>query len=230
MGTSEPIDAALLSERGSRAAVAGLVFSALFVVGAILLWRGPTVGSSDAEIVRYYTTNARRGTIIAGVYIIPFAGIAFIWFMGALRARTARASGGEHPMFWTVQLISGTVFVTMVFGAGASEVAIAWAVQSTGVEVFDPTSARGLLAFSDALKAIFAIRAMAVFIAIGATRGLRAGLFPRWFVIVSYVMSLALLLVASSVRPVVLVVPLWVTAVSLVILSRRRNLADLTHA
>ena len=212
-----------LGERGTRVAAAGLVFSALFVVMVILLTRSPGVGASDAHISRYYTTDARRSSVVVGLYVIPFAGIAFMWFMGALRSRTVQAAGAEHPMFAAVQLISGAVFVTLLFVGGAAELSVAWAVQSTGAGAFDPASARGLIALSNALMQIFALRAGAVFVGIGTTRGLRSGLFPRWFAIASFVMAAVMLLVSSAWLPIVLVFPVWVTGTSIIVLRRRQK-------
>ena len=53
---------------------------------------------------------------------------------------------------------------------------------------------------------------------------MRSGLFPRWFGIVSYVMAAALLLMATTWRPMALVIPAWVVGASMLVLAMRRNL------
>ena len=46
--------------------------------------------------------------------IIPFAGIAFLWFMGVLRDRFGQQ---EDRFFATVFLGSGLLFLAMLFAA-----------------------------------------------------------------------------------------------------------------
>ena len=67
-----------------------------------------------------------------------------------------------------------------------------------------------------------ALRIAAIFMISGTTRGARAGLLPRWFVLVSYAAALALSLTSAQHRAVTLVFPTWVAAISLVVLLRRR--------
>jgi hypothetical protein len=53
--------------------------------------------------------------------------------------------------------------------------------------------------------------------------GLRSGVFPRWFALVGYAIGLILLFVVSFFDWVVLLIPAWVTFVSIVILVRQRR-------
>lgn len=212
-------------ERGSRAALAGLVFAVLFVVGYVLLERSPDVGANDEELVRFLTEpGARRASLLAGLYVIPLASVAFIWFTVALRARIVRASGHEHPLLSGVQLIATAVVVTSLFGVGAAELAVVW-IAETSEEAADPAVARGLLALGAAMAQIFTIRSAAVFVAVSTTRGHLAGLFPRWFTVAGYVTAAALLLVSTTWRPVVLTIPAWTLVTTWVISTARGNRA-----
>lgn len=214
-------------ERGSRAALAGFVFSILFAIGWLLLQRSPPVGAADKEILDYFTSvGGRRNSRLAGLYVIPFAGIAFIWFMAALRDRIVRAGGREHAVLSTVQLISGTVFVAALFAVGAAELSTVWVAESAGGPTLDIDAARGIIALGAATAQIVAIRASAVFIAVSTTRAMRAGLFPRWFCYTGFAMALALLVVATTWRPVVLVIPAWVLAASFVVIAQRLNRSE----
>jgi len=60
----------------------------------------------------------------------------------------------------------------------------------------------------------------------GTTRALRAGLFPRWFGMLSYLLALTLVLTVAEIRAVSLVFPLWIGVVSIWILLRRERLLD----
>jgi hypothetical protein len=209
-------------QRGSRVALAGVVFAALFVAGWLLLQRSPSVQSTDQELLDYLSRpDLRRGSRLAGLYIVPFAGIAFIWFLAAFRDRIVRAGGREHTIFATVQLVAGSVFVTAVFAVGASELATVWVAESMAPDRIDLDAMRPMIAFGAALAQIVAVRSSAVFIAVSTTRARRAGLFPTWFAVVGWVMAAALLVVASTWRPVVLVIPAWVLGASIAVLSSR---------
>ena len=132
-----------------------------------------------------------------------------------------RAGGREHTIFATVQLVAGSVFVTAVFAVGASELATVWVAESMAPDRIDLDAMRPMIAFGAALAQIVAVRSSAVFIAVSTTRARRAGLFPTWFAVVGWVMAAALLVVASTWRPVVLVIPAWVLGASIAVLSSR---------
>ena len=212
------------SERGSRTALAGVVFASLFVLGWWLLEQSPPVGSSDAALLRYFADpGSRRPSLIAGFYVLPFAGIAFMWFMAALRDRTLRSGGREHTVFSTVQMLAGSMIVAALFVVAATELAGVWAAEAVTDGQIDVDTARAVLALGAAMAQIILIRSSAVFVAISTTRALRAGLFPPWFARTSFVFALLLLLVTTLWRPVVLAIPAWVLGTSWFVLAERRN-------
>src|SRR5262245_10667870 len=65
----------------------GVAHALLLISGAVLLkTQTPGIGASDQEIIDFYgNPEKRRIAVFAGLYLIPFAGIAFIWFFVALR-------------------------------------------------------------------------------------------------------------------------------------------------
>jgi hypothetical protein len=77
-----------------------------------------------------------------------------------------------------------------------------------------------MLAFAQTTTMVFALRTAAVFVAAGTTRAHRVGLFPRWFTLASYALTLVLLLVTTFFRPVVVLFPAWVAVVSVLVLRR----------
>jgi hypothetical protein len=56
-----------------------------------------------------------------------------------------------------------------------------------------------------------------------STLGLRTGALPRWLVIIGYVIALIMLFTVSFFNLSVLLFPLWVAAVSLVLLFTDRS-------
>jgi hypothetical protein len=209
-------------ERGSRAALAGVVFAVLFVVGWLLLQRSPPLDAPVEELVDYFTDeNRRRSSLIAGLYVVPFSGLAFIWFMAALRDRYVRSGAKENVLLSTVHLIAGTLFVSAIFAIAAVELALVWFAEQSSPDSFDVESARTMVAFGAAMAQIIALRSGAVFIAVSTTRAVRSGLFPRWFGALSMVGAVGLLFSFSAVPIVTLVMPVWVVASSALVLARR---------
>lgn len=211
-------------ERGSRAALAGFVFGALFCIGWILIDQSPPFDVPAQELAEYFSNSTRRrSSQIVGLWIAPFAAIAFMWFMAAFRHRLLRASGQESTLFSTVQLVSGAIFTMAIFIAGATELATVRIVTASASGNFDLDATRGIIALGSVISQIVGLRSGAVFILVSTTRAMRAELFPRWFGIASYVMAAAALLISTTWKPIVLVIPAWVVGTSLLVLSLRRN-------
>jgi hypothetical protein len=208
-------------ERGSRVAIAGLVFSALFVLAWLLLRESPPFDATDEVLLDYYgDPDQRRDSMIAGLYVVPLAGITFIWFMAALRDRYLRRVTRENTILSTAHLVAGALVVTSLFTLAAVELAVVWLADAG--EAFDVDAARSLLAVGDSLSDIMALRSAAVFVAVSATRAVRSGLFPRSYGVLSLVTALTLLLVYEAQPWVALLFPAWVAGSSVLILLRRR--------
>jgi len=218
------VEASLQRElRSPRAAgIAGLVFAALFVASFILLRHTPAKGSTAAQISEFYLRSDVRRLAIVELYVMPFAGIAFLWFIAAIRARIGAA---EDRLFATAFLGSGLLFVGMVFCAVAAGGATLAAVKFQGAPPPSPdvfVFSRGL---AYAFLYIYAMRLAAVFVAVTSTIALRTAAMPRWLAYAGYLLALLLLFGVSVTRWTVLLLPAWVAAVSIVILVHQRELA-----
>ena len=203
----------------AAAGVAGLVFSGLFVASVLLLYPQPARGSTSAQIAAWYLHGQSRTLGIVGLYLVPFAGIAFLWFIAAVRARIGAY---EDRFFVTVFLGGGILFVAMLYAAAAAAGAALAAVRFQGAPPPSPdvfVFARGL---AYTLLYVYAIRAAAVFMIVSSTIGLRTGTLPRWLVFLGYAVALVLLLSVSYSRGFVLIFPAWVTAVSIELLRGAR--------
>jgi hypothetical protein len=209
----------------SAAGIAGLVFSGLFVTAIVLLYRQPAKGSTAHEIAAWYLQNNAKTLGIVGLYLAPFAGIAFLWFIAALRSRIGAL---EDRFFGTVFLLSGTLFVAMLWAAAAAGGASLAAVKFQGSPPPSPdvfVLSRGL---AYTLLYVYGIRAAAVFMIVSSTIGLRTGVLPRWIVFLGFVVALVLLFSVSYFRGFVLIFPAWVTIVSieLLVLARSGRLGE----
>jgi hypothetical protein len=96
------------------AAVAGIVFSVLLAAAFVLLRLSVP---ADPRVAGTWLTDPGRRTAVAiALNLVPFAGVAFLWFIGVLRDRIGER---EDRFFATVFLGSGLLFVAMLFVAAA---------------------------------------------------------------------------------------------------------------
>jgi hypothetical protein len=92
------------------AAIAGIVFSLLFITSLLLLWVSiPANPREPASAVIH-----RLKTISISLNLLPFTGIAFLWFVAVVRDRLGEL---EDRFFATVFLGSGLLFIAMLFSA-----------------------------------------------------------------------------------------------------------------
>jgi hypothetical protein len=197
------------------------VFALLFALGYFMLEDVPGANASADELNEYYATGERTPVVIAALYVVPFAGIAFMWFLAALRQRVLSVSLREDLLFGTVQLLSGVLFVGMTFVSAAARAAPALAVEIGGADI--PEGGRELLIFGEAALMVYAFRCAGVFMIATTVRAVRAGVVPPWFRIVSIAAALVLVLSASYLTVLTLVLPAWVGSVSLFVLFRARR-------
>jgi hypothetical protein len=71
--------------------------------------------TSHLDFCPFQSHGARTQSLFA-LNLLPFAGIAFLWFIGVLRDRLGE---GEDRFFATVFLGSGVLYISMVFIAAA---------------------------------------------------------------------------------------------------------------
>jgi hypothetical protein len=205
------------------AAVAGVVFSLL--LGASLVLIRSSVPDDPTDAREWLTDSGRRHAVLLAVNLVPFAGIAFLWFIGAVRDRLGDR---EDRFFATVFLGSGLVFVAMMFAAAA--VAGSLVIGFRG-GVHPSAGAAQNWRFganvAHALLTTYGMRMAAVFMVTTATITLRYEVIPRWLGIAGYASALALLLGVNAVGWLELLFPLFVLVVSICLLieSFRRDRA-----
>src|SRR5215210_1315612 len=63
----------------------GIAFAVLFLAGLAMLARTPGVHTTDADLVAFYASGNQRWILLSGLYVLPRAAVAFLWFIAALR-------------------------------------------------------------------------------------------------------------------------------------------------
>jgi hypothetical protein len=190
------------------ASIAGLLFSVLFTAALVLV-------RSQASQAEEPTT----AVVIGGLYLAPFAGIMFLWFVAVIRDQVGER---EDRFFATVFFGSGLLFVALLFAAAAVASTPTTIVEFLGEARLSSESASLLRALGYTLLFAFATRAAAVFMIATATIGIKSGVFPRWFALTGYLLGFILLVAVSFNDWFILVLPAWVAFVSLFILRRER--------
>ena len=189
------------------AAIAGILFALLFGTGLVLI-RISTPTDPMTENA-WLDTNSR--TVSLALNLIPYAGIAFLWFIGVIRDRLEDL---EDRLFATVFLGSGLLFLALTF-AGA---ALAGGLLNSYILSPEPLVESGVYAYSRAVMYqtinVYAIRMAGVFMISLGTIWLRTGLMQRVWAFVTYALALVLLVSIGYSLWVTLIFPGWVLAVS----------------
>jgi hypothetical protein len=202
---------------------AGAAHALLFLASYGLLLSVPGARAPDAEIVSFYGSGESRRLLLVGLYLMPFAGIAFIWFIVSLRMWIAAHVRRENALLSNIQLVSGIVYLSLFFATAAASAATAAAVEFTDADI-DPTTARLFPRFGAALLLVFGMRMAAMFVFTTSNIGRGARVLPRWFIFLGYAVGLFLLLSATFSPLLALVFPVWLLALCALLFVRARRI------
>jgi hypothetical protein len=196
------------------AAVAGILFSLLLITSFVLI--RATVPENPREAVAWLSGGLDR--VGLALHLVPFSGIAFLWFMGVLRDRLGQQ---EDKFFATVFFGSGLLFLAMLFNSAAVAGGVlrtygASQLADAGVYTFGRTVTYEVMN-------VYTMKMAGVFMISTSTLSLRTAIIPRWMAFVGFGLALFLLLSLGIVYWAPLVFPLWVLLISVHIL--RANLS-----
>ena len=195
------------------AAIAGVLFALLFGTALVLIRLALPEGAQPGS--QWLIVGS--GNIKLAAAIMPFAGIAFLWFIGVVRDGFG---GYEDKFFSTVFIGSGLLFLAMMFVT----MAVGAGLEATNSLVVDPAAHTEVATFGQmvllAVSKTYALRMAAVFMISLATIWLRTGLMPRWLVIVTYLVAVGLILASDISMWLALAFPIWVLIVSVLLLVR----------
>jgi hypothetical protein len=208
LSTSAPVLTAGFWRTRRAAAIAGIVFGVLLLAAMVMMRLAlPDIGYESLQ-----ADESRRALIRASLQLVPFAGIAFLWFIGVIREQLGAV---EDRLFSTVFLGSGLLFLAMLFSGAVTAASM--------VEMLDgPNANPDVWAYgrdsSQSLVSVYAMRMAAVFTLSVSTAGLRASALPRWVSYAGYVVALVLLVGSADQKWIQVLFPIWVLVVSVVIL------------
>jgi hypothetical protein len=195
------------------AALAGIAFSLLFALALILVRTAVPADPDDAE--QWLSDGSRHDAVLLGLGLVPFAGIAFLWFVGVVRDRIGEA---EDRFFATAFLGSGLLFVGMIFAASAVAGGLIAAAEQNADRLLSSGAWELGRETTYELMVVYAMRMAAVCVLAISTILLRTRLAPRWLVASGYAIAVVLLLTVGSFAWVELLFPAWILALSVYVL------------
>jgi hypothetical protein len=208
MSGNSPVLTASFWRTRRSAAIAGIVFGVLLLTAMAMM----RLALSDDSYASLRSDGDRRKLIHLSLQIVPFAGIAFLWFIGVVREQLGEV---EDRLFSTVFLGSGLLFLALLFSGAVT-------ASSMLLMLEGPNSNADVWAYgldtSQGLISVYAMRMAAVFTLSVSTVGLRTSALPRWVSYAGYLIALALLLASPNQKWIQLLFPGWVLLVSAVLL------------
>ena len=193
------------------AAIAGILFSVLLITGLVLFRL--SVRADPLETGAWLKTSSNK--VALALNLVPFAGIAFLWFIGVLRDRLGEL---EDRFFATVFLGSGLLFLAMLFASAAvaGGIIIAYGARPEGL--LDSATFTFARAVTYEIMNLYAVKMAAVFMISTSTLTIRTGFTPRWIAFLGFACALLLLFSGRYIDWILLVFPLWVLLISIYIL------------
>ena len=199
------------------AAVAGILFAILYGTGLVLI-RLAIPADSTADGGTWLDTNA--GAVNLALNLVPYAGIAFLWFIGVIRDRLGDV---EDRFFATVFLGSGLLFLSLTFAGAAMAGGLLTSYAAAPKTIIES----GVFSYGREVMFhiinVYAIRMAGVFMISLGTIWIRTGLMHRGWAILTYGLAFVLLVSIGYSLWVSLIFPGWVFAVSGYYLLRNRG-------
>ena len=194
------------------AAIAGIAFSLLLL--SILWLMRTSIPADPLEPGAWLGTDTRAITI--ALNLVPFAGVAFLWFIGVLRDRLGQR---EDRFFATVFFGSALLFLAMLFAAAAVIGAVVLvATISAPHELTSSATFRFARAASYIIVNVYAIKMAAVFMISTSTVVIRTAIAPRWIAFLGFLLAMILLIGSFFMSWSIAVLPFWVFLISVYIL------------
>ena len=197
------------------AAIAGIVYAILIITVMVMTRQA---GSIQPENITGEILESWSATFSLILIMIPFAGIAFLWFTGVVRDLLREREG--------------RFFATLFFGSGITQVLLLFiwgAILGTIMNIANmdtrgiiETSSPDIYIFGSVLMneiiGNFYLRMAGVYMLAIGTLWTRTSVMPRWLTLITYVLALGFLVAAERIREARYIFPTWVLVVSVYIL------------
>ena len=206
--------------------ITGIIFAGLLVAAIVLVHSAPNLKASDAEFTAFYASS-NTALVTVGLYLIPFAGIAFLWHMNTVRLLVRTCTPKPSAIPDGLQLMAGILFVALLFAGTAAAGAIALLKDLGGGPLPSMDVSRGLLAVGYGMVFVYSVRGAGMYALTTTTLLANAKILPKWLAVVGYLLA-AFLLISTTMNPVVMMLlPAWAILVNVVIFVRARNVGQL---
>ncbi|MFF5533016.1 hypothetical protein ACFY71_11100 [Streptomyces cinerochromogenes] len=186
--------------------MAGVLSALLLGTAMALILNAIPADSTDATV--WLTDPSHRDVLNVALALVPFAGILFLWFMGAVRDYFGKA---EDKFFATLFLGGGLLFVAMLFVLSAATYGLlASADTSQGSAQLQLW--QYVRQFDTALLSTYCTRMAAVLTLAATTIGHGLDTFPRWLIWLGYLVAVVLLFIDIPWSE--LIFPVWILLLS----------------
>jgi MFS family permease len=194
------------------AAIAGIIFSILMTIGMVLTYN--ITRDVPKDITKEWL-DAWSNIATVAITLVPFAGIAFLWFTGVVRDRL-----GEHEdqLFATIFLSSGIITMVLFFVWAAIFSALMSTTSLAAVGLADDDVYVFGFALMNRIVGDYTLRMAGVYMMAISTLWTRSGVAPRWLTVVTVALALGYLLAAGWAKEARFIFPAWVFLVSIWIL------------
>jgi hypothetical protein len=190
-------------------AIAGILFSILLIISVVLIRL--SVPDSPRDPGKWLSDSAK--SIGLALNLLPFAGIAFLWFMGVLRDRM----GAKEDRFLAT-VFRGLLFLAIIFASSAVTGGLMMAYETIPGKLMDSGTYTFARSLAYELVNVYGLRMAGVFMISTCTLAIRIGMFPRWMAFLGYALALFLLLSIGRFGWAPLVFPLWTLVISVYVL------------
>jgi hypothetical protein len=193
------------------AAIAGILFSILYIAVIVLIRR--SVPEQPEKMGSWLSMGWREVEIASN--LLPFAGIAFLWFIGVVRDRLGQH---EDRFFATVFFGSGLLFLAMLFASAALAGGIMTMYgASPALLIASGIYTYGRIVAYEMMN-VYTLKMAGVFMMSMSTLTLRTGIAPRWMAYLGFVSAIFLILSLGLIYWAPLVFPPYIFMISVYIL------------
>ena len=194
------------------AALGGVAFVPLFVIGLFLMFNGePDSSGPPAKIIEYFSDSGNRDKISFGWMLTGLGLLAFLFFVASLRQTVSRF---DHGILSTLTTLGGGIYAALALTAIGLEAGVRTMSDDTYQHRVYPEL---IHAAGDAGYVIHATggAALAVMILAASIAFIRSGVVPKWAGWVSVIVALAALATIMFVTAFVWLA--WIVVVSIVL-------------
>jgi hypothetical protein len=196
-----------------------MIFAVLTCVSLVVIHLA--IPHAPADSPDRLTDSPKRTLILVGLSLLPFAAVAFLWFVGVVRDRIG---SHEDRFFGTVFLGSGLLFVGVLLVGEAVTEGMVLSVSSTA-QSFAASPPEWWVATRNISGQLLlaALQMAGVFLTATTTLLWRTGAAPRWLTLSGTIVSVLLVFSVYVTQWIGLLFPVWIFALSTYILYAARS-------